>query len=123
MQRETMRVLVADDDREDTWIVSHALLYNGYEVDTAADGEEAIAKVRKTEPDLVVFDVMMPLKTGIEAANVLRGDRKFQELPFIFLTGLKNDHGTSWSGRNVVLAKPLRVTQLVDAVARLLAPK
>ena len=69
----------------------------GYEVITAKDGDEAIEKARRTKPDLVILDVMMPKKNGVEVCQVLRGQPAFNETLIIFLTAV-NDEGTHIKG-------------------------
>ena len=69
----------------------------GYEVITAKDGDEALEKARRTQPDLVVLDVMMPKKTGVEVCQLLRTQPAFKETLIIFLTAV-NDEGTQIKG-------------------------
>jgi len=67
-----MRILVVDDDPEIVSFVRRGLAYEGYKVDTAADGSEALAKAREKEPDLVILDIMMPGIDGLEVSKRLR---------------------------------------------------
>ena len=54
-----MRILVVDDDPEIVSFLKRGLAYEGYSIDTASDGTEALAKAREREPDLVILDIMM----------------------------------------------------------------
>ena len=65
----------------------------GYEVVTAKDGDEALEKARRTQPDLVILDVMMPRKTGVEVCQIMRTQPAFKETLIMFLTAV-NDEGT-----------------------------
>ena len=65
-------ILVVDDDRKITDMLRRTLIYEGYRVATAADGEEALAKAQSERPDLVVLDWLMPKLNGLETARMLR---------------------------------------------------
>ncbi|MGH3424983.1 MAG: response regulator transcription factor [Nocardioidaceae bacterium] len=67
-----MRILVVDDDRAVRDSVRRSLEFNGYTVDVAADGAEALARVPLINPDAIVMDVMMPRLDGLEATRALR---------------------------------------------------
>ncbi len=67
-----MRVLVADDDHAVRESLRRSLAFNGYQVDLAADGEEALKSVASSLPDVVVLDVMMPRMDGLAACRALR---------------------------------------------------
>ncbi len=78
-----MRILVVDDDSEIVSFVKRGLAYEGYSVDTAADGKEALTKAHDRSPDLVVLDIMMPGMDGIEVAKRLR---QGGDVPILMLT-------------------------------------
>jgi two-component system, OmpR family, response regulator MprA len=65
-------ILVVDDDRKITDMLRRTLIYEGYRVVTAADGEEALTKVQVERPDLIILDWLMPKLNGIETAKALR---------------------------------------------------
>lgn len=67
-----MRILVVDDDRAVRDSLRRSLEFNGYSVDVAADGAEALARVPLINPDAIVMDVMMPRLDGLEATRALR---------------------------------------------------
>ncbi|MCK0439706.1 response regulator transcription factor [Gordonia alkaliphila] len=79
-----MRILVVDDDRAVRESLRRSLTFNGYTVETAGDGLEALEKVVADRPDLIVLDVMMPRLDGLEVCRRLRaaGD----DLPILVLT-------------------------------------
>jgi two-component system response regulator MprA len=78
-----MRILVVDDDPEITSFIKRGLAYEGYSVDIAANGLEALSKAREREPDLVILDIMMPGMDGIEVAKRLR---QGGDVPILMLT-------------------------------------
>jgi DNA-binding response OmpR family regulator len=82
--RFTSRVLVVDDDPAVTSLLRRGLAYEGYEVDIAASGKEALEIARERPPTLVVLDIMMPGMDGIELCQRLRAAD--ESLPVLFLT-------------------------------------
>lgn len=79
-----MRILVVDDDRAVRESLRRSLTFNGYEVDLAADGAQALGQIAAVRPDALVLDVMMPRMGGLEACRALRatGD----DVPILVLT-------------------------------------
>jgi DNA-binding response OmpR family regulator len=84
--RETPLVLVADDEEDIRALVAFRLERAGYEVITAADGEEALTLATNRLPDLVVLDMMMPKATGLEVTRSLREHDETKDIPVILLT-------------------------------------
>lgn len=97
MEMNGRKVLIADDEPDILEILKYNLANEGYEVVTARDGDEALERARRTQPDLVVLDVMMPKKTGVEVCEILRSQPAFKDTLIIFLTAL-NDEGTQIRG-------------------------
>lgn len=104
------KILIADDDPDILEILRYNLAQEGYEVFTAKDGDEALEKARKHQPDLIVLDVMMPRKTGVEVCQWLRAQTAFQKTLIVFLTAVSDDlaqiKGLE-TGADDYLAKPL----------------
>jgi DNA-binding response OmpR family regulator len=84
--REAPLVLVADDEDDIRALVSFRLKRAGYEVITAADGEEALLLATTRLPDLVVLDMMMPKATGLEVTRSMRAHEATKDIPVILLT-------------------------------------
>ncbi len=78
-----MRILVVDDDTEILDLLSRGLKFEGYEVESAQDGEKALSRFRESAPDLVLLDVMMPGMDGLEVAREMR---KLRDTPVLMLT-------------------------------------
>ena len=110
MENKARKVLIADDEPDILEILKYNLTGEGYEVVTAKDGDEALEKARRTQPDLVVLDVMMPKKTGVEVCQILRTQAAFKETLIIFLTAV-NDDGSQIrgleTGADDYVAKPV----------------
>lgn len=113
------KVLIADDEADILEIIQFNLQTEGYEVVTAKNGDEAIELAKKTQPDLIILDIMMPGKNGIEVCNILRLQPAFQETLIIFLTAL-SDESTEIrgleTGADDYLTKPVSPKVLVSKV-------
>lgn len=97
MENKARKILIADDEPDILEILKYNLANEGYEVIAAKDGDEALEKARRNLPDLVVLDIMMPKKNGVEVCQILRNQAAFKNTLIIFLTAL-NDEGTQVKG-------------------------
>ncbi len=82
------RVLVVDDEAEIRKLVERTLQAKGFTVETAADGEEGLRKVRAGMPDLVLLDAMLPKLHGFEVARRMRSDAATKEVPIVIMTAI-----------------------------------
>lgn len=117
---DTARILVVDDDPEIVGFVRRGLIYEGYAVDTAGDGADALAKMRESEPDLVILDIMMPGIDGLEVSNRVR---QASDVPILMLTakGTVTDRVAGLdSGADDYLVKPFAFDELLARVRALL---
>jgi two-component system, OmpR family, alkaline phosphatase synthesis response regulator PhoP len=113
------KVLIADDEPDILEIIKYNLGAEGYEVITAKDGNEAITKAKLTQPDLIILDIMMPYKTGVEVCQILRTQPAFKETIIVFLTALNDE--TSHikgleTGADDYITKPVSPKILVSRV-------
>ena len=114
------RVLVADDDDKIRELLELYLTKEGFAVEQAADGAEAILKAQQLKPDLIVLDIMMPVLDGME---VCRQVRKFSQVPVIMLTARTEDEDRIMGlelGADEYLAKPFNPRELVARVKAVL---
>ena len=116
-------ILVIDDNSMFRRIVAEVLGRAGHRVHQAADGEAGVAAFRRLRPDLVVTDIVMPEKEGIEVIRELRGEAP--HLPILAMSGScsRGDfylHAATALGADAALAKPFRPAELVGIVADLL---
>ena len=116
-----VRILVVDDDRAVRDSLRRSLQFNGYEVETAADGAETLARVPVVRPDAIVMDVMMPRLDGLEATRALRGAGS--ELPILVLTA-RDAVGDRVDGLDAgaddYLTKPFALEELLARLRALL---
>jgi two-component system OmpR family response regulator len=117
-------VLAVDDEEHITELVAMALGYNGFEVDRAATGREALASVERRRPDLILLDVMLPDLDGFEVARRLRqAEGASTQVPVIFLTArdatADKVHGLRL-GSDDYVTKPFSVEELVERVKAVL---
>lgn len=81
-------VLLVDDDPLIIRVYQKKLTADGYKVNTAADGEEALSRIREEKPDIILLDVMMPKMNGVETLKELKNWESTKEIPVIILTNL-----------------------------------
>ena len=124
--REPARVLVVDDHPANLEIIETRLLAQGYEVLTAADGEQALCRAREATPDLILLDVTMPGKDGIEVCRELKGDRSLPFMPIILVTARSDPSdivaGLA-AGGDEYITKPVDQAALVARVRSILRIK
>lgn len=125
---EKKRILVVDDEPDFASIVEGNLKREGYEVDVAYDGVEALEKVKVNPPDAIVLDVMMPEMDGYEVCAKLKQDETLAEIPIVMLTAVA-DHVTStkYSHRDGMameaddyLPKPASAEDIINSIKSLL---
>jgi two-component system, OmpR family, alkaline phosphatase synthesis response regulator PhoP len=117
------KVLIADDEPDIIEILKYNLQKEGYNVITAKDGDDALEKARLHHPDLIVLDMMMPRKNGMEVCEILRTQAAFKDTLIMFLTALSDEatqlKGFS-SGADDYVSKPVSPSVFVSKVAALL---
>ncbi len=113
------RVLIVDDETSLRTLVRANLEVDGFEVSEAADGVEAMEMLKVSQPDLILLDIMMPHKDGIEVLQELSEDQALKEIPVILLTakGEQEDleKGAELGARGHI-TKPFDPEQMVRTV-------
>lgn len=84
-------ILIADDEPDILEILTYNLQLHGFETITAKDGDQAIEKAKQYNPSLIILDIMMPKKNGIEVCKILRAQPEFKETLIVFLTALNDE--------------------------------
>src|SRR4051812_2554745 len=123
MENRGRKVLIADDEPDILEILKYNLEKEGLEVITAKDGNEALDKAKNSRPDLIVLDMMMPKKNGMEVCELLRAQAIFKDTLIMFLTAL-SDEATQLKGFSTgaddYVSKPVSTNVFVSKVNALL---
>jgi len=117
------RILLADDNADMRAYVRE-LLVPLYTVELAADGEHALAAARRTRPDLIVSDAMMPRLDGFELLSAVRADESLRDIPFILLTARAGEEARIEgleAGADDYLVKPFVARELLARISGMLA--
>jgi len=114
------KILIVDDEPDIVAFISYNLKNKGYLVATAKDGVEAIRKAREFRPDLILLDIMMPHKDGIETIRELRQMPDFEHTAIIFLTALSDEKSEIEglkTGADDYIAKPIKPELLATRIS------
>src|SRR4029079_58003 len=115
------RVLVVADRPTHRQALSDLLQREGYEVTTAVDGEDALAKIAADPPPLVVLDIILPKMNGYQVLRQLRADRETRHIKVILVSSKNQESDRFWGmkqGADEYIAKPYPDEALLSAVAR-----
>ncbi|CAM3587317.1 response regulator transcription factor [Flavobacterium gelidilacus] len=123
MKKKEIKILLVDDEQDILEIVGYNLAQEGYQVITATNGREAVAKAKKELPNLIILDVMMPEMDGIEACENIRKIPELENTIITFLTARSEDYSQLAgfdAGADDYIAKPIKPKILVSKVKALL---
>src|SRR5688572_7285500 len=113
------RVLVADDEPLIRALVAIAFEAEGYDVDTAADGAEALAKTCQRVPQAIVLDLMMPVMDGWDFLAAWQGQPASQAVPVVVISAGNYQEHQAPRGAQAYLTKPFDIDRLVATVSGL----
>ncbi len=117
------KILIVDDEPDILDILKYVLEKEGYKVKKARNGEEAIDRAYEEKPDLILLDIMMPKKDGIEVCRELRSNKKFNDTIIVFLTA-RNEEYSEVAGFDVgaddYVVKPIKPRSLISRIKTLL---
>jgi DNA-binding response OmpR family regulator len=119
------KILVADDEPNIVAALEFLLQRNGFEVTVARNGEEALQLVESHSPDLVLLDVMMPVRSGYEVCRRIRERPEWNHVKIVMLSAKGRDAEVNKGlsvGADLYITKPFSTRDLVEKVKRLLAP-
>lgn len=113
------KILIVDDEKDIVKVLSARLMEHNYEIDAAFSGTEALAKIEKEKPDLIIMDIMMPDMDGIEVVNELKKNHNTKNIPIIFLSALITNVEEDASGLSadyLIFAKPYDIKKLIKSI-------
>ncbi len=118
------RILVCDNEEALRALVCAALDDAGYEILEARDGEESLDLARNARPDVVVLDMMMPGRSGLDVLSALRADERLAQQPAVLMltarTQAVDRHAAEEAGADRFLGKPFSPLELASVVGELL---
>lgn len=91
LETKARTILIADDEPDILEIINFNLSAEGYRIITATNGNQALESAKLYKPDLIMLDIMMPGKSGLEVCKILRSNKEFDNTIIIFLTALNDD--------------------------------
>lgn len=118
------KILVADDEPNIVISLEYLFKREGYTVLVARDGQEALDSITREKPDLVLLDVMMPIKTGLEVLQAVRASDELRPTKILMLTAKGRDTDITKGlalGADAYMTKPFSTRELVEKVADMLA--
>jgi two-component system alkaline phosphatase synthesis response regulator PhoP len=120
------KILVVDDEPNIVKLVESRLKASGYDVVTAKDGQDALAKAKQTKPDLILLDIMMPGMNGQETLKELKKDASVSSIPVIMLTAKQETDDIVKSivngGAVDYIVKPFIATDFLKKINTVLSP-
>jgi DNA-binding response OmpR family regulator len=117
------KILVADDEPNIVISLEYLMKREGYTVLVARDGQEALDAIIRDRPDLVLLDVMMPKKSGLEVCQAVRANEELQATKILMLTAKGRDTDLAKGlalGADAYMTKPFSTRELVQKVAEIL---
>ena len=113
----TKSILIVDDEEDIRSILEYNLKKEGFEIETASNGKEALVIAKRMKPDLILLDVMMPEMDGMEVCETLRATPGFEQTYICFLTARNEDYAQVAgldAGADDYIAKPIKTKVLVS---------
>jgi DNA-binding response OmpR family regulator len=122
----TPRVLIVEDEPNIVLSLEILLQRAGYETASSADGEAALELIRRTHPDVVLLDIMLPKLNGYEVCRVVKSDPTLSSIPVVMLTAKGQEveilKGLEL-GASAYIAKPFGNAEVLEAVRAALEPR
>jgi DNA-binding response OmpR family regulator len=118
------KILIADDEPNIVISLEFLMQRNGFEVKTAGDGEAALRVVNEFRPDLILLDIMLPLKSGYEVCQKIRENPELGAMKVVMITAKGRDIEVAKGlalGADAYITKPFSTQDLLDQVKRLLS--
>jgi CheY-like chemotaxis protein len=115
------KICIVEDDDDIREIYSMKLQSVGYDVSVAVNGEDGLKVIAETKPDLILLDLMMPVKNGFEVMEALKKDKELSEIPIVVLTNADDDKSIRNVGKfdtRFYIVKALTTPQKLVGIVR-----
>ncbi len=119
-------ILVIEDDKEMTELITQVLTKEGYFVDIAYDGEDGFNKLKSTRPDMVILDIMLPKLDGRDLLKKAKQDEHIKNIPILIISARTEQWDRDLGlelGAEEYIEKPLEVVKLLRQVRNILSNK
>lgn len=119
LKKNMTKVLIADDEQDILEVLKYNLEKEGFQVFTVEDGESVLPLAQKVNPDLIILDIMLPGKDGVEICELLRSKRQFDNTFIMFLTARSEDFtqiACYENGGDDFISKPIKPKVLVSRI-------
>jgi len=120
------RILLVEDEAQLVEMVKMRLEASGYEVISARDGQEALDKARKDNPNLIILDLMLPKIDGYKVCRMLKFDEKYKSIPIIMFSARAQEQDRQMGmqvGADAYISKPFEPKALIEKIEELLGKK
>ncbi len=120
------RILIVDDEKDLVELLQLRIEAEGFEVDVAYDGEEALSKAKADIPDLIVLDIMMPKVNGFEVCRTLKKNPATQSVKIIMVTAKTREEDRFWgleAGADEYITKPFDFVHLLGKIKKSVGEK
>jgi DNA-binding response OmpR family regulator len=118
MSQTKTKVLIADDEESLRTLLSAVVSSNeNFELVTAIDGDDALIKIKKDKPDILILDVMMPGQSGFEVCESIKANDELKDIKVIILTAKGQESDREWAdsvGADYFLSKPFSPLELLE---------
>lgn len=117
------KILLVDDEDNIVTILEARLMANGYDVVTASDGQEGLAKARSEKPDLIILDIMLPKLDGYKVCRMLKFDDQYKHIPIILFSARTQDSDMETGkqqGADAYITKPFQPAALLNKIKELM---
>lgn len=116
------KILVVDDSPTERYFLTDVLVKNGYSVSTADNGDDALAKIKADQPQLILMDVVMPGQNGYQVTRAISRNPETQHVPVIICTSKGQETDRIWGmrqGARDYIVKPINPKELLSKIAAL----
>ncbi|MFI5295893.1 MAG: HD domain-containing phosphohydrolase [Thermodesulfovibrionales bacterium] len=119
-----MKILIVEDDIDSRILLERALPRQGYSIESAANGVQALQKAVLSPPDLIISDIMMPEMDGFELCRRIKADERLRTIPFVFYTSTyidqKDERLAMALGASHFLIKPMKMEEFFDIISEVI---